>query len=161
MLSAIVAATDNDIISKDNKIPWRMPADMAYLRLKVKDHVLIMGRATYDSMGKAYPGCTNIVVSRHIKELPDAIVVNSMQNALSLDEVKKDSEPFIFGGESIFNEAMPYTQKIYLTRIHANIDGDRFFHYNPSEWNEVSKEVHKKDGQNPFDYDFIILVRSV
>jgi dihydrofolate reductase len=161
MLSAIVAATDNDIISKDNKIPWRMPADMAYLRLKVNGHVLIMGRATYDSMGKAYPGCTNIVVSRHIKELPDAIVVNSMQDALSLDEVKKDSEPFIFGGESIFNEAMPYTQKIYLTRIHANIDGDRFFHFNPGEWNEVSKEVHKKDGQNPFDYDFIILVRSV
>jgi dihydrofolate reductase len=161
VISAMVAATDNDVISKDGKIPWKMPDDEKHMHSIISGHALIMGRTTYDFMGKAYAGCTNIVVSRHIKELPDAIVVNSMQNALSLDEVKKDSEPFIFGGESIFIEAMPYTQKIYLTRIHANIDGDRFFHYNPSEWNEVSKEVHKKDGQNPFDYDFIILVRSV
>jgi dihydrofolate reductase len=126
MISAIVAATDNHVISKDNKIPWRMPADMAYLRKKVNGHALIMGRATYDSMGKAYPGCTNIVVSRRVKELPDAIVVHSMLEALELPEVKKDSETFIFGGETIFNEAMPYTERIYLTRIHAQIDGDRF-----------------------------------
>jgi dihydrofolate reductase len=159
-LSAIVAATDNNIISKDNKIPWRMPADMAYLRSKVNGHVLIMGRATYDSMGRAYPGCTNVVVSRHVNALPDAIVVHSMEDALNLEEVKKDSEPFIFGGESIFNEAMPYTQRLYLTRIHAQIDGDRFFHYNPVEWREISKEEHKKNGKNPYDYDFLILERK-
>jgi dihydrofolate reductase len=160
MISAIVAATDNHVISKDNKIPWRMPADMAYLRQKVNGHALIMGSATYTSMGKAYPGCTNIVVSRHIKELPDAIVVHSMEDALNLEEVKKDPEPFIFGGESIFNEAMPYTDRIYLTRIHAQIDGDRFFHYNPDEWVEISHEEHGRDAQNPYDYDFIILERK-
>jgi dihydrofolate reductase len=160
MLSAIVAATDNDVISKDNKIPWRMPADMKYLRQKVNGHVLIMGSATYESMGKAYPGCTNIVVSRNLKDLPDAIVVHSMEEALGREEVKKDPEPFIFGGESIFNEAMPYTQRIYLTRIHAQIDGDRFFHYNPAEWNEISKQQHKKDDQNPYSYDYIILERK-
>jgi dihydrofolate reductase len=137
-----------------------MPADMAYLRKTVKGHCLIMGRATYDSMGKAYPGCVNIVVSRHIKNLPNAIVVHSMEEALNLDEVKKDSQPFIFGGESIFNEAMPYTKKIYLTRIHAQIDGDRFFHYNPGEWEEISKEQHKKDDENPFNYNFIVLERK-
>lgn len=160
MISAIVAATENDVIAKDNKIPWRMPADMKYLRSKVNGHALIMGRATYTSMGKAYPGCTNIVVSRSIKELPDAIVVHSMQAALDLDEVKKDDEPFIFGGESIFNEAMPYTDRLYLTRIHASIDGDRFFHYNPDEFVEVSREEHKKDADNPYDYDFIVLERK-
>jgi dihydrofolate reductase len=160
MISAIVAATDNHVISKDNKIPWRMPADMAYLRKKVNGHALIMGRATYDSMGKAYPGCTNIVVSRRVKELPDAIVVHSMLEALELPEVKKDSEPFIFGGETIFNEAMPYTERIYLTRIHAQIDGDRFFHYNPNEWVEASRDECKKDDKNPYDYDFITLERK-
>jgi dihydrofolate reductase len=159
-ISAIVAATDNDVISKDNKIPWKMPADMAYLRKTVKGHSLIMGRATYDSMGRAYPGCVNIVVSRHIKKLPDAIVVHSMEEALNLDEVKKDSQAFIFGGESIFNEAMPYTKKIYLTRIHAQLEGDRFFHYNPDEWKEVLKEEHKRDDKNSYDYDFIILERK-
>jgi dihydrofolate reductase len=159
MISAIVAATKNDVIAKDNKIPWRMPADMKYLRSKVKSHAIIMGAATYTSMGKAYSGSTNIVVSRSMKELPDAIVVHSMEEALNLDEVKKDNEPFIFGGETIFNEAMPYTDKIYLTRIHANIDGDRFFHYNPDEFVEVSREEYKKDADNPYDYDFITLER--
>jgi dihydrofolate reductase len=159
-LATIVAATDNDVISKGNKIPWRMPGDMAYLRSKVKGHPLIMGRATYDSMGKAYPGCTNVVVSRHLKELPDAIVVSSLKAALALDEVKNDSEPFIFGGESIFEAAMPLTEKIYLTRIHAQIEGDRFFHYNPAEWHEVSRDEHKKDKENPYDYDFITLERN-
>jgi dihydrofolate reductase len=158
-ISAIVAVTDNDVISKNNKIPWRMPADMTYLRKTVKGHVLIMGRATYDSMGRAYPGCINVVISRHIKDLPDAIVVSSMEDALSLEEVKKDLQPFIFGGESIFNEAMPYTQKIYLTRIHTLLDGDRFFQYSPTEWRQSSKEEHKKDSENPYDYDFIILER--
>jgi dihydrofolate reductase len=160
MISAIVAATDNDVISKDNKIPWRMPEDMKYLRSKVNGHVLIMGRATYDSMGKAYPGCTNIVVSRSLKELPDAIVVHSMEDALNLDEVKKDNEPFIFGGETIFNEAMPYTDRIYLTRIHAQIDGDRYFQYDPNDWQEVNREEHQKDDANPYDYDFIILEKK-
>jgi dihydrofolate reductase len=159
MISAIVAATENDVIAKDNKIPWRMPADMKYLRSKVKGHAIIMGRATYNSMGKAYPGCTNIVVSRSIKELPDAIVAHSMEEALNLKEVKKDPEVFIFGGESIFNEGMPATERIYLTRIHAQIDGDRYFQYKPEEWREVWREEHKKDADNPYDYDFIILER--
>jgi dihydrofolate reductase len=118
-----------------------------------------MGRATYNSMGKAYPGCTNIVVSRSIKELPDAIVAHSMEEALNLKEVKKDPEVFIFGGESIFNEGMPATERIYLTRIHAQIDGDRYFQYKPEEWREVWREEHKKDADNPYDYDFIILER--
>jgi dihydrofolate reductase len=158
-ISAMVAATDNHVISKDGIIPWKMPHDEKHMDSIISGHALIMGRTTYDFMGKAYPGCTNIVVSRHIKELPDAIVVNSVQDALNLEEVKKDNEPFIFGGESIFNEVMQYTQKIYLTRIHANIDGDRFFHFDPTEWKELSHEEHKKDDKNPYDYDFIILVR--
>jgi|GEM_PF-59008 len=159
IISVMVAASDNDVISKDGVIPWKMPADEKHMDAIISGHVLIMGRGTYNFMGKAYPGCTNVVVSRQIKDLPDAIVVHSMQDALDLQEVKKDTEPFIFGGESIFNEAMPYTQKIFLTRIHASIDGDRFFHYNPDEWTEISREEHKKDEQNPYDYDFIILER--
>jgi dihydrofolate reductase len=159
MLSAIVAATDNNVISKNNKIPWKMPADVAFLRQKIKGHALIMGSATYSSMGKAYPGCTNIVLSRHLEELPDATVVRTVDEALKLDEVKKDNEPFIFGGETIYKLAMPFIQRIYLTRIHTPIAGDWFFNYNPNDWKEVSKEEHKKDAVNPYDYTFIILER--
>jgi dihydrofolate reductase len=160
MISAIVAATDNEVISKANKIPWRMPADAAYLRQKIKNHVLIMGSATYYSMGKAYPGSLNVVVSRKDLKLADATVVHSIEEALNLEEVKIDSEPFIFGGETIYKLAMPYTQRIYLTKIHAQIDGDRFFRYNPQEWKEVSREEHKKDSLNPYDYDMIVLERK-
>jgi dihydrofolate reductase len=160
MISAIVAATDNNVISNNNKIPWRMPADAAYLRSKVKDHVLIMGSATYNSMSKAYPGSINVVISRKNLSLPDAIVVHSVEDALNLKEVKNDNEPFIFGGETIYKLAMPYTQRIYLTKIHAQIDGDRFFRYNPQEWKEVSREEHKKDSLNPYDYDMVVLERK-
>jgi dihydrofolate reductase len=160
IISAMVAATDNDVISKDGIIPWKMPADEKHMDSIISGHVLIMGQNTYNFMGQAYPGCTNIVLSVNIKSLPDAIVAHSMEEAMNRPEFKNDPEPFIFGGESIFNEAMPYTQRIYLTRIHAQIDGDRFFHYNPAEWSEVSKQQHKKDDQNPYSYDYIILERK-
>jgi dihydrofolate reductase len=162
MISAIVAATDNDVISKNGVIPWRMPADSKYLREKVAGHVIIMGSGTYKFMGHAYPGCTNIVISNTMQpqEVPDGILVRSIDEALNLAEVKKDSEVFIFGGQGIYEAAMPKTERIYLTRIHTQIDGDRFIKYDTHEWQEISKEEHEKDANNPYDYTFIILERK-
>lgn len=162
MISAIVAATDNDVISKNGVIPWRMPADSKYLREKVTGHCIIMGSGTYKFMGHAYPGCTNIVISNTMRteEVPDGILVRSLEEALNLPEVKKDKEPFIFGGQGIYEAAMPKTQRIYLTRVHTHIDGDRFFKYNFDEWQEVSRQARHKDADNPYDYDFIVLERK-
>jgi dihydrofolate reductase len=162
ILSAMVAATDNDVISKNGVIPWRMLADESYMRRKITGHPIIMGSGTYKFMKKAYSGSPNIVISNTMQpaDAPDVIVVRSLDEALDLEEVKNDSEPFIFGGEGIYNAAMPKTQRIYLTRIHAHIDGDRFFKFNPDEWKEVSRDEHKKDAENPYDYDFIILERK-
>lgn len=162
MVSAIVGATENDVIAKDGKIPWHMPADFAHVREITMGHPIIMGRATYEPIGHNLPGRLNIVVSRNpnYKVFPDAILVNSVEDALDLNQVKNSDEIFIFGGQSIFEAAMPHIQKIYLTRIHTTIDGDRFFKYNPDEWTEVSRQSHKKDEKNPYDYDFIVLQRK-
>lgn len=162
MISAIVAATDNDVISKNGVIPWRMPADAKYLRQTVTGHPIIMGSGTYKFMGHAYPGSTNIVISNTLQasEVPDAVLVHSMEDALNLGEVKNAKEAFIFGGQGIYEAAMPKTQRIYLTRIHTNIDGDRFFRFNTQEWQEVWREEHQKDADNPYDYDFIVLERK-
>ena len=163
ILSAIVAASDNDVIGNKGNIPWKLPADSKYLSKITMGHPIIMGRETHDSIGRALPGRTNIVISRNPKYKPagSSIVVNSLDEALSLIQVQQTDEAFIFGGQAIYELAMLKLQRIYLTRIHANADGDKFFKYDSSEWKEASKEVHKKDAENPFDYDFIILKRKI
>jgi dihydrofolate reductase len=161
-LSAIVAATDNDVISKNGVIPWKMPADEQFLRRTINGRPIILGSGTYRFMGRAYGKGLNIVVSNTIKpeDAPDTIVAQSIDEALSREELKDFDEVFIFGGQGIYEAAMPKTERIYLTRIHTQIDGDRFFRYNPDEWEEVSRQEHKKDEQNPYDYDFITLERK-
>lgn len=161
VLSIIVGATDNNVISKNGLIPWKMPADFAYVRKKTWGHPIIMGRGTHDHVGKTLTGRINIVVSSNpdYKVAEGSILVSSVEDALQLPQVKNVTEAFIFGGEGIYNSAMPYVQKIYLTRIHTQIDGDRFFNYDKSQWHEVSKEKHQKDKDNPYDYDFIVLER--
>jgi dihydrofolate reductase len=161
-ISAIVAASKNDVIAKKGIIPWSLPADLKRVKSVTMGRPLIMGRATYEPIGRNLPGRLNIVVSRNpdFKVLPGAVLVSSLEEALKLNPVKKAAEVFIFGGQSIFEAAMPFVQKIYLTRIHANIDGDRFFRYDPEQWVEVSREIHKKDSINPYDFDFITLERK-
>jgi dihydrofolate reductase len=160
-VSAIVAATDNDVISKNGIIPWKMPADAQFLRRTINGRPIILGSGTYKFMRKAYGKGLNIVVTNTMKpeDAPDAVIVHSLEEALRRDELKDFDEIFIFGGQGIYEAAMPNTQRIYLTRIHTNIDGDKFFKYNPQVWQEVSREEHKKDEKNPYDYDFIVLER--
>jgi dihydrofolate reductase len=159
--AAIVAVTDNDVISDKGKIPWHLPADFKHLKEVTWGHPIIMGRKTHEYIGRTLPGRTNIVLSRNkdFKVAEGSVLVHSFEEALSLKEVKEADEVFAFGGE-IYHQTMPQIQKIYLTRVHTKVKGDSFFKYNPDEWTEVSREEHKKDGQNPYDYDFIILERK-
>lgn len=162
ILSAIVAATDNDVISKEGKIPWHMPSDFARLKKITMGHPIIMGRKTHDSIGRTLPGRLNIVISRNLnyKVHEGSVLVHSIDDALNLSEVKKAEEVFIFGGQAIYTQAMPLTDRIYLTRVHTTLDGDTFFRFSPSQWKEVSRESFKKNDQDPFDHDFIVLEKS-
>jgi dihydrofolate reductase len=108
------------------------------------------------------PGRLNIVISSNpgYKVHNGSILVSSLDEALNLEQVKNADEAIIFGGESIYVQSLPRTQKIYFTRVHTNVDGDTFFRFNQDEWNIVSKESFKKDAENPFDHDFLILERK-
>lgn len=163
VLSAIVAVTDNDVISKKGKIPWHMPADFARLKQITMGRPIIMGRKTHDAIGRTLPGRLNIIVSRdpnyQVKE--GSVLVNSLEDALNHPEVKSTKETFIFGGESIYMQALPKTQRIYLTRVHTYIeDGENFFKFDQKNWKVVKHQKMTADTKNPFDWDWYVLERA-
>jgi dihydrofolate reductase len=115
-LSIIVAIDENYGIGKDNQLPWHLPADLKYFKAVTTGHTVIMGRKTYDSMGKALPNRRNIVISRQKKlDLQDASLVHSLEEAISL--CSSDEEVFIIGGAEIFRQAIPLISSMYITRI--------------------------------------------
>lgn len=156
-ISIIVAAAENGVIGRRNKIPWHMPAELAYFKKITMGHPIIMGRKTHESIGRTLPGRYNIVITTNINYKPagGSKVVTSLNEGLEL--VKCDEEVFIIGGGSIYEQAMPLADRIYLTKVQAKIDGDIFFTYNPAEWREISSEHHDADSQNQYAYDFVIL----
>jgi dihydrofolate reductase len=160
-ISLIVATDKQGVIGKDNVIPWNMPADMAHFKQTTLGHPIIMGRKTFESIGRPLPGRQNIVVSRQSDFSPLGVqVAHSLDQAIALAVVSHVKEIFIIGGQSIYEEALAKASKIYLTLIHADVKGDRYFKYEPSEWQEVSRQHHKADVDNPFSYDFIVLERQ-
>lgn len=162
ILSAIVAVTENNAIGKEGGIPWYLPADLIKMRQVTMGHPIIMGRKTHESIGRTLPGRANIVISRDpaYKVFEGSILVGSLEEALSLPAVKESEEAFIFGGEAIYDMAMPQVRRIYMTRVHTKIPADKFFNYDPSQWKQISIERHKADEKNQYDYDFCVLERT-
>ncbi|MBI5906594.1 dihydrofolate reductase [Candidatus Saccharibacteria bacterium] len=158
MISAIVAVAENGVIGKAGKIPWKIPADWAYFKNTTIGHPIIMGKATYEGIGKPLPDRKNIVVSNtEGYKAEDCTVVNSLPEAIKAAGGNK--EIFIIGGASVYEQAMPMVDRLYLTKVHANPEGDRFFKYNEDDWLEISKEGHRADEKNQYDYDYIVLER--
>src|SRR5207237_5536779 len=120
----------------DGKMPWHLPDEVAYFRKTTLGHPVITGRKNFEATGQPLPGRLNIIVTRqkNYKTPEGCIVVHSIKEALQLPQVKEADEVFIIGGEEIYNLAMPFTDKLYLTHVHAKIDGDTFFKYNPDDW---------------------------
>jgi dihydrofolate reductase len=161
MLSAIVATSDNNVIGCDGQIPWHIPGEQARVKEITMGHPLVMGRKTHDSIGRTLPGRLNVVISctPGYKPADDSVVAPSLADALAMDEVAAADEVFIFGGQGVFEEAMPLLQRIYLTRVHVDVPGDAFFKYTPSDWQEVSTEGHPSSGEVPA-HDYILLERK-
>ena len=162
MISFIVAVTKNDVIGKDGGIPWYLPADLSHFKQTTMGHPIIMGRKTHESIGRTLPGRYNVVITRQkdYQAADGCKVVNSIEDALNLPKVKADSEVFIIGGAEIYNQAMPMADRIYLSRLHTKIGGDKFFKFDESQWRVVSREEYQSDDKNPYDYDFTILDRN-
>ena len=160
MLSIIVAVSENNVVGKENKLPWKLSADLKRLKSLTMGHHIIMGRKTWVSLGKALPGRINVVITTDKNfKAEGGVVVHSLNEALAFSSA--DNEIFIFGGGKIFKEAMPLVNKIYITRVHSIIDGDTFFPVlDRSDWKEISREDFKADEKNQYNYSFLTLVRK-
>ena len=158
MVSFIVAMTENNVIGKDNAVPWYLPADLAHFKNTTMGHPIIMGRKTHESIGRSLLGRYNVVITRQkdYKAADGCVVVHSLDEALKLPEVKSDPEVFIIGGAEIYNQTLPLADRIYLTRVHTKMKGDKFFKFDESKWREVSREEHKADDKNKFSYTFTV-----
>ncbi|WP_374163317.1 dihydrofolate reductase [Arcticibacter sp. MXS-1] len=154
----IIVAIDSERgIGKDNRLPWHLPADLKYFKSVTTGHPVIMGRKTYESIGKALPNRRNIVVSRQGDlRYSDAEVSNTLNAAIALASEGND-KVFIIGGADIFRQALPIADTIYLTRIHAAFEADTYLpQINENEWQEVKREDHGADEKNRVPYSFLI-----
>ncbi len=159
-LSAIFALSDNRVIGRDNQLPWHLPADLAHFKKITLSHPIVMGRKTHESIGRPLPGRQNIVVTRDLKyEAPGCIVVHTIQSALFIAE--EAEELFIIGGEELYRALLPQTQRLYVTEVHAQIEGDAYFpEINPKDWSEVEREDHPADADHIHPYSFRVLDRK-
>jgi dihydrofolate reductase len=158
-LSIIVALSENNVVGINNQLPWHLSADLKRVKALTMGHHLIMGRKTFESIGKPLPGRTNVIITRNNNYHADGITVVSSLNE-ALEKAKDDNEAFIFGGGEIFREALPVVNKIYMTRIHQNFEGDtRFPELNPEEWKVISRQDFNSDEKNNYNYSFIDLIR--
>ncbi len=161
-ISLIVAIADNDVIGKKGTVmPWRLSSDMAHFRRLTSGHPIIMGRTTYETIGRPLPDRQNIIVTHDQDYKADGCtVVNSIEAALRSAQDTETDEVFIIGGGAIFDQTLSLASKIYLTRVHASPDGDAFFRYDPQYWQESDIESHPADDKNQYPFTFSLLTRQ-
>ncbi|MCC6384646.1 MAG: dihydrofolate reductase [Bacteroidia bacterium] len=154
MVSIIVAADQNNGIGKENQLPWHLPADLKRFKNITMGHPILMGRKTFESIGKPLYGRINIVITRNKNFLTEGVIVfNSIETAL---KQFSNEEVFITGGEEIFRQSMQLADKIYLTRVFATFDTDTFFpEIDETQWEIIKTEQHESDEKNPYRYAFI------
>ncbi len=160
-VSLIVAVSSKGIIGREGGLPWHLPADLKHFKSTTMGHHLIIGRRTWEEVGKPLPGRTMVVVTRSRHFAPEgAEVVRSVEQALEI--AAEDAEPFIGGGSQIYRIALArdLVDRIYLTRIHAEVEGDTFFpDFDLDEWELASEEHHHADEKNEFNYSFLVYER--
>ena len=158
-ISLIVAFDENRLIGNNNQLPWHLPADLKHFKTITMGHHMIMGRKTYDSIGKPLPGRISVIVTRQRDlHIDDCIVVNTIEEAL--EKCNTQEEVFIIGGAQIFNYTLPAATDLYVTQIHHQFEGDTWFpEISDKDWMEVSREKIKADEKNKWDYSFIQYTR--
>lgn len=165
ILSMIVATADNNIIGKDNDMPWHLPADLAYFKKMTLGKPIIMGRKTYESIGRPLPGRRNIVISRDENYFADGVdTVTSVEQALALvdgsDGKGAVEEIMVIGGGAIYKHCLPNADRLYVTHIKATIGGDtQFPSYDNDCWHKTGSELRLSDEKNAYDLDFCVYQR--
>ncbi len=159
-LSIIVAMDNNHLIGKDNGLPWHLPADLAFFKKVTTGHSIVMGRKTYDSIGRPLPNRRNIVITRNVDvSIEGCEVFNSIDDAL--DSAKEEKEVLVIGGANLCQQVLARVGRLYITHIEGVFEGDTYFpNYDANDWREISRESHLPDEKNPHHYHFIILERK-
>jgi len=165
-ISLVWAMAQNRVIGRNNQLPWYLPEDLKYFKRITLGKPVIMGRKTFDSIGKPLPGRTNIVVTRNRDWSFEGVrTVDSLEAARELCEnlaiVDGTEEAMIIGGAEIYRQAMPLADRLYLTEVHADVEGDATFpEFDRSQWQEIAREDFEASGPNPYNYSFIILEKT-
>ena len=165
ILSVIVAIAHNRVIGLNNQMPWHLPADLAWFKKNTLNKPVIMGRKTFESIGRPLPNRHNIVISRQIEPSDNKISnvswVKSIDEAISLAQAQQPDEVFIIGGGNIYQQVLPLIDRLYLTHIDAELQGDTYFpDYLPEQWQVIYQEDHQADEKNSYPYQFEILQRK-
>lgn len=165
-LAIVVAAAKNGVIGVNNTLPWRLPRDLAHFKEITMNKPIIMGRNTFDSIGRPLPGRLNIIVTRQADwERDGVVVVHSLERAIetarnAAREAGAD-EVMLIGGADLYAQALPLAQRLYFTEVDCEIEGDAFFPKPvPTHWQEVSRVKHSKDDKNPYNFAFVTFRRA-
>jgi len=165
-LAMIAAQSRNRVIGINNKLPWYLPEDLKYFKRVTLGKPIVMGRKTFESIGRPLPGRTNIVITRDPSwDHPGVRVVHGLDEGVELAEslalIDGVDEAVVIGGAEIYGLCLPRAERLYLTQVHAEISGDAFFpELEAAEWQEMAREDFAADGPNPYDYSFIVLDRA-
>ena len=159
-LSLIAAMADNRVIGHENRLPWHLPADLQHFKAITLGKPVLMGRKTWESIGRPLPGRTNIVITRDTGYVAEGCVVaHSLEEAVRA--AGEAAEVMVIGGAQLYRQALPLADTLYLTLVHAEIRGDtRFPAWQPGEWRETARIDHEADDRNPHAYSFITLERQ-
>lgn len=158
-VSMIAAMSNNRVIGLNNKMPWHLPADLQFFKKMTLGSPIIMGRKTYDSIGRPLPGRLNIVLSKDEKlKIDGCTVVHTFMDAL--DAAKGSEEVFITGGAHLYNNFLDKAKRLYLTLVDGEFEGDTYFpDYTQYQWKEINRVVNQADENNPYPYTFLTLER--
>jgi dihydrofolate reductase len=160
MISIILAMDKNKLIGSKNGLPWRLPADLAYFKKITIGHTIIMGRKTYESIGRPLPGRRNVILTRDYSFVAEGcIICNTLDDALKFGH---NEEVFVIGGAEIYSQFLPYARKLYITKIDEAFEGDTYFdEIDFRKWRLVSKQAGTKDEKNPYTYYFLVYERDI
>jgi dihydrofolate reductase len=158
-IAIVVAMAANGVIGRDNQLPWHLPADLKHFKQTTMGKPILMGRKTWESIGRPLPGRTNIVITRDSAySAAGCEVVNSIEAAMAA--AGEQDEVMVIGGAELYRQVLPRADTIYLTRIHEAFDGDTCFpEISNNEWHQVARDDYEADEKNPHDYSFIRLER--
>ena len=163
LLSLVLAIDEKNALGKNNSLPWHLPADLKRFKNITMGHTIIMGRNTYESIGRTLPGRSHIVLSRNANYMlpPYISTASSLSAALPIASAKNEEEAMVIGGAQVFAEAISRADKIYLTRIHATFDADTFLQViKMDDWDITEEHSFAADEKNPYPYTFLTLERK-